>query len=124
MTRFFALLALASGLLIVDARADDTAKWCVGDRADVDRLVETIKSQNFPTRELDETNTVIFLALVQQYGFIENIPSLPGTKMIVLINPGVQVWGIIVRDDKWCARLTLGWQDYQAIVQAMKPKNI
>lgn len=124
MTRFLALLALASGLLIFDARADDTAKWCVGDRADVDRLVETVKAQNFPTRELDETNTVIFLALVQQYGFIENIPSLPGTKMIVLINPGVQVWGIIVRDDKWCARLTLGWQDYQAIVQAMKPKNI
>lgn len=125
MTRFVALLAIVSGLILADsANADDTEKWCVGNRAEVEKLIADVKSQNFPVRELDEANTAVFLSLVQQYGFIEQIPSLPGTSMVILINPGSQIWGIVVKGDKWCARLVLGWSDYQTIVHAMRPKNI
>jgi hypothetical protein len=126
MKIFIALLALVSGLLIYGPgpKADETAKWCVGNLAEAHKLIEDVKSQGFPTRELDEANTAVFLSTVTQHGFIENIPSLPNAKMTILVNPGVMIWGIIYKGDNWCARVTLGWADYEAVMKAMRPKNI
>jgi hypothetical protein len=124
MTRFIALLAIVSGLLLAESKADETEKWCVGNRAQVDKLVSDVQEQNFPVRHLDETNAMIFMSLVRQMGLIENVPHLPGTQMTILMNPGVQIWGIIVKGDKWCARIVLGWSEYMAIVHAMKPKGV
>ncbi len=123
-TRFIALLAIVSGLLLVESKADDTAQWCARSRSEGLQLIQDITSKGFPTRELDETNTAIFLAVVKKHGFIEGVPNLPGTNMVILINPGKLVWGLIFKDDKWCARLQLSWEDYELVMQAMKPKNI
>lgn len=125
MTRFIALLAIVSGLILTHpAKADDTAQWCVRAKSDGLHLIQDITAKGFPTRELDETNTAIFLSVVKKHGFIDGVPNLPNTNMVLLINPGKLVWGLIFLDDKWCARLQLSWEDYELIMQVMKPKNI
>lgn len=126
MMRFFALLALVSGLILADSAmaADETEKWCVTDRIAGEEIIAKITEQGFPVRELDATNTAIFLSHVNKSGFIPDMPMLPGVTMKILINPGVAIWGMVFKDDKWCARLQLGWEDYQSIVNAMRPKNI
>lgn len=125
MKAFFALLAMVSGLILADsAKADDTKQWCVTDRKAGEDIIAKIAEQGFPVRELDATHTAIFLSHVNSQGFISGMPSLPGVTMKVLVNPGLMIWGFIFKDDKWCARIQLGWEDYQTIVQAMRPKNI
>lgn len=125
MTRFIALLAIVSGIVLTwPAKADDTAKWCVANTDKPLELIESVKAQGFPTRELDATNTLIFLSIVRENEYIAGVPNLPGARMTLLINPGVLVWGLIFKDDKWCARIQLPWAEYQAVLKAMQPKNI
>lgn len=125
MTRFIALLAIVSGIILTwPAKADDTKEWCVASTDHPYKFIENVRAEGFPVHELDATNTMIFLNIVKENGYVAGVPNLPGARMVILENPGTMIWGFIFKDDKWCARIQLPWPDYQSVMQAMRPKKI
>jgi hypothetical protein len=121
MTRFIALLAIASGLLLVESKADATKEHCVHPAKDFVELIESFSAQGFSIEALSEKETQAYMRIARE---IVAIPELPGTIIVVVENAGHAAIAFIFRDDMRCGYIKVTWQLHQIAMKAAKGERL
>lgn len=121
MTRFIALLAIVSGLLLVESRADDTAANCISPKADVLEFVEQMKLQGMKTVILKGAKAQAYLSVARE---VAEIPSLPNTELIVITNEGVAAVAFVIKGENKCGYVKLTWPLHRRAMLAVDRGNI
>jgi len=111
MTRFIALLAIGSVLILSHpAQSDDTKEWCKHEPEQAVGLIKQAAEMGFPIEALDQVQTQLYLAVVYKH-YIQSgeKPQLPGSIAVFVELPGSRAMVYFFKDEKFCGALTMPW---------------
>lgn len=115
------LLALASGLIAFDSKADDTKQWCTESKQDgVEFIVEAVKI-GAKVIELGVQETQIYLEQLRE---LVEVPKLPGTKLVLLEGTGPQAVGIVFNETHRCGVFRLPVAAHRVFLKFAKGEKV
>lgn len=117
MTRFIALLAIVSGIILTwPAKADDTKEWCKHDPSEAVAIIAKYSEAGFPVEAFTELETQAYLEYV--YGKLDmpEKPKLPGTVVVFAEIPNNRSTGYFfhLSTKKFCSSLPMPWEMHMA----------
>ncbi len=121
MTRFIALLAIVSGLILAESKADVSEEWCTQDKNGAIEQIAVFLSRSLPVESLNEYQTQAYLTAARNF---LDIPPMLGVTIIVAQLPGTGARGYIFKGDKYCARLTLPWNEHEFSMKKARGASI
>lgn len=121
MNRFIALLALVSGLLLVEAKADETEKWCVVPKAQAVEIIQTLANQGGNVETLKDKQAQDYLAVIRNH---TEIPELPGVEVIVVTFEGQAAAAFTFKGEFTCGRVVMKWPVHKEAWKAAKGVGI
>jgi hypothetical protein len=121
MKPFLVLLALASGLLLLESKADDTPQYCKDPKADVVALVEALAAQGFRHIELKGSEAQAYLSVLRE---VTEVPAFPGTELSIVLNENVAAVAFVFKDDTRCGYVRVSWPLHVRALKSAKGIDI
>lgn len=122
MTRFIALLAIVSGLLIADSKADDTDKFCIYPRSEALEVIERgVKEYGFKMIVLNGPKAQAYYNEIRPYA---DGPDLRGISIIILVNQDKAAIAFAMKGDSRCGHTMVTWPLHQRAIIAADRANI
>jgi hypothetical protein len=107
MTRFIALLAIASGLLLVESKADETDKYCIYPQAEaLDVIEQGVKEHGFKMMVLKGPMAQAYYDAIREQA---SGPILSGIHLVIIYNPGKGAAVFAFRGENRCGHTMISW---------------
>lgn len=121
MTRFIALLAVVSGLLLVESKADDRKEWCIHSKQEAVEQIFGFAQQGAEIEAIEGLQAQTYLGLLREQ---VEVPNLPDVTIVFATIPGRFVVGIVFSDTHRCGVFRLSWASHVIFLKKSRGETI
>lgn len=122
MTRLLALLAIVSGLLLVESKADETDKFCIYPREQALEVIENaVKTHGFKMIILKGPKALAYYNEIREAA---SGPVLSGIELIIVYNPGKAAAVFAMKGEHRCGHTMVTWPLHMRAINAADRASI